>query len=195
VIDHDSLGPPLQIADAQPPPALRDALVAAISRRRRRTRFRLAVTAGALVAAAAIVLAGGVFSSGPARVLAVDTDGSWVSVQVIDGQAGAAEMTSELQKAGINGEVKLLPATPDLVGEWMGVQVVNESQPQCGSTLPPGLSCANAPLLDAGEAQMDGDALRIRSDAANKLSGKQLVFYLGRAPQPGEEPRDGPPGH
>ncbi len=179
---------------ADPPGALRGALIQAIDRRRRRRRFRFAVAGVACTAIAAALLGGGLFNSGPSRVLAVDTnDGAWIKVSILDGQAGADQMTNELQDAGINGEVQLLPATPQFVGHWMGVREINAPSAQCQSSPPPGLSCANAPLLDAGEADVNGDVLEIRSDVVDKLDGAQLVFYVGRAPQGDEQPLDAPP--
>jgi hypothetical protein len=124
-------------------------------------------------------------------------------------------MTSELQDAGINGEVKLLPAPPNFVGHWMRVEeVVNQPRP-CVLTPPARSSCeqqateyrrrnprAKATVLEArlsGQdlveaTQLGGDSLRIRADAISKLSGSHLVFYLGRARADGEQPQDAPPG-
>jgi hypothetical protein len=127
-------------------------------------------------------------------VLAIDnSEPGWVKVSILDGQAGADQMTQELQSAGIDGQVQLLPATPDLIGHWMGVREVNESSPPCGGATPAGLSCANPPLLSAGEASFSGDSLEIRSDAISKLNGAQLAFYVGRAPEGNEQPLEGPP--
>ena len=120
--------------------------------------FCFAVAGVACTAIAAALLGGGLFNSGPSRDPAVDTnDGAWIKVSILDGQAGADQMTNELQDAGINGEVQLLPATPQFVGHWMGVREINAPSAQCQSSPPPGLSCANAPLLDAGEADVNGD--------------------------------------
>ena len=183
-------------AAAQPPAALRTALVKAIGRRRRRMRFRVAIAGGACAAVAAVLLGGGLFTQGPSRVLAITDDGAWVKVHILDGQAGADEMTRELQNAGIDAEVRLLPATPELVGSWMGVREVHPPPPPpCNlpPDAPPGLECVHAPYFGANDEFTRGDLLAIRRDAVYKLAGAQFVFYAGRAPQPGEQPLDRPP--
>ena len=184
-------------AAAEPPAALRTALVKAIGRRRRRMRFRLAIAGGASAAVAAVLLGGGLLTQSPSRVLAIETDdGAWVKVRILDGRAGAEEMTRELQDAGIDAEVQLLPATPELVGSWMGVREVHPPPPPpCNlpPDAPPGLECVHAPYFGANDEFTHGDLLAIRRDAVYKLAGAQFVFYAGRAPQPGEQPLDRPP--
>jgi hypothetical protein len=184
-------------AAAQPPAALRTALVKAIGRRRRRMRFRLAIAGGACAALAAVLLGGGLLTQSPSKVLAINNDdGAWVKVRILDGQAGAEEMTRELQSAGIDAEVQLLPATPQLVGSWMGVREVHPAPPPpCNlpADAPPGLECVHAPYFGANDEFTRGDLLEIRRDAVYKLAGAQFLFYAGRAPGPGEQPLDRPP--
>ena len=76
-------------------------------------------------------------------------------MRILDGQAGAEEMTRELQNAGIDAEVRPLPAVPGLVGSWMGVREVHPPPPPpCNlpPDAPPGLTCAPAPLFKADES-------------------------------------------
>jgi hypothetical protein len=177
---------------AAPPIALRNALVDAIGRRRRRTRSRLAVGGGVCVAVVAAVLAGGVFTGGgPERVLAIDEGNDWVTVRLLDGEAGAAEMTQELQDAGIDGEVRIVPTTPWFVGQWRGVTL----GPHPGSCRPPENSpdgvdviCLN-PMLGGRDVGLDGNVFEIRRDAVNDLK-MPAIFYVGREPEAGEPPVD-----
>jgi hypothetical protein len=166
---------------AAPPIALRNALVDAIGGRRRRIRSRLAVAGGVCVAVAAAVLAGGMLTGGsPERALAIDDGNEWVTVRILDGEAGAAEMTQELQDAGIEGEVQLVPAVHRFVGGWMGVA----QDPACGE------GCSG--LADTN-ARLKGDVFRIKRAAIRKLAGTRAILYVGRKPDAGETARDFPP--
>jgi hypothetical protein len=183
-------------APTHPPVALRIALVGAIRRRRSRIRFRASVAVATSVAAAAAPFGGSVFTSGPERVLAIDDGNEWVTVRILDGQAGAAEMTQELHDAGIDGGVQSLPSTPDYVGHWMGFSLGRESPRRpCDlpKDAPPAIACANPPLFAGDDVSFAGDAFRIRRDAIYKLGETRAVFYFGREPEPGEKPLDSPP--
>lgn len=175
-------------ASTQPPAALRIALVGAIRRRRSRIRVRasVAVATGVAVVAA---LFGGVFAGGPEPVLAIDDNGGeWVTVQILDGDAGAAEMTRELQDAGFDAEVRALPTTPDQVGRWMGVALgVDPTQCDLPERVPNDVTCATPPVLDAMRGiRFADDVLRIPSDKARLLESTHVIFYLGREPEAGE---------
>jgi hypothetical protein len=189
-------------APTQPPATLRIALVGAISRRRSRIRFRTSIAVAASVAVVAALFGGGVFTGGPERVLAIDDGSEWVTVEILDGDAGAAEMTQELQDAGIDGEVRLLPAIPAFVGHWMGV---NQQEPldNTGNDTdlcelnpmgePPGTVCADPPLVGGDDADFEGDTFRIRRDVIGDLAGTHTIFYVGREPEPGETALEFPP--
>lgn len=176
---------------ADPPIALRSALVDAIGRRRRRVRSRVAVAGVVCVAVAAAVLAGGVLTGGPERVLAIDEGNEWVTVRLLDGEAGAAQMTQELQDAGIDGEVRVVPTAPGFVGQWMGVTL----GPHPGSCRRPENTpdavdaiCLN-PMLGGSAVGLDGDVFEIRRDDVNELK-TPAIFYVGREPEAGETPVD-----
>jgi len=150
------------------------------------------------VAVVAALFGGGVFTGGPERVLAIDDNGGeWVTVQILDGDAGAAEMTQELQDAGIDAEVQALPARPDEVGRWLGFNPGREA-PRRPCDLPegadPDLECVNPPLMEGGDIRFGEDVLRIRRDAIYKLGVTRSTFYVGREPAPGESPMDPPAG-
>lgn len=182
----------------QPPVALRHALVGAISRRRSRIRFRASVAVAASVAVVAALFGGGVLTGGPERVLAIDgNDGEWVTIQILDGEAGAAEMTRELHDAGIDGEVRLLPAIPEFVGHWMGLNQLDPRQaPGYCEVHPigegPRTVCAEPPLVGGDDARFEGDTFQLRRDAIGKLEGTRTIFYVGREPEPGETPLEFP---
>jgi hypothetical protein len=117
-----------------------------------------------------------------------------VSVQILDGEAGAAEMTRELQEAGIDGEVQFVPAVPAFVGQWMGIAQVDPlPRPQCSEDAPPDLICVNPPLLSGSDAGFEGEVFQIRRDAIGQLAEVRTIFYVGREPEPGEMPLDHPP--
>jgi hypothetical protein len=185
---------------SQPPAALRIALVGAISRRRSRIRFRASVAVATSVAAVAALFGGGVFTGGPEQVLAIDDGGEWVTVRILDGEAGAAEMTQELQDAGINGEVRLVPAVREFVGHWMGL---NQQDPRAESELcdlypldeTPRSVCANPPLVGGDDARFEGDTFRIRREVIADLAGTRTIFYVGREPEPGETAEEFPPAN
>jgi len=153
------------------------------------------VALGLGVAIAAVLLLVGIGSGGgggPSRALAIDSDaGPWVEVRIQDGEAGAEEMTSELQAAGINAEVRLLPAESEEIGHWLGFLRVDPP------VLPPGqdprvrdIPCLLAvppPLFASHEGYVSGDLLAIRRDA--ELADSRWIFYLGREPQADEHPQ------
>lgn len=171
------------------PAALRSALVGAIGRRRRRVRYRAAIAGGVCAAVAAALLGGGVFAGGPERVLAIENGSEWLRVQILDGDAGAAEMTQELQDAGIDGEVQQVPAVPQLVGHWMGIGV-----PRCQNKCGDPTVTSVEPGVGGIAIGLDGDTFVMRRDYISDLfPGKRLTFYVGREPEAGETPLDAPP--
>lgn len=171
----------------QPPVSLRSALVGAIGRRRRRLRVRAAIAGGVSVGIGVALLGGGVLTSGPEPVLAIDNSSEWLRVRILDGDAGAAEMTRELQDSGVDGQVQQVPAVPNLVGHWMGIGVRERpAQPGTITTVEPGIGGIAVGL--------DGNVFVMRRDYISDLfPGKRLTFYVGREPGAGEAPLDAPP--
>ena len=181
----------------QRPLALREALVDAIGRRRRRIRTRVATGCLAGVVAAT-ALGVGLSGGGPSNALAIETTRDWIEVRIVDADAAeAASMTEQLQEAGIDIEVRTIPAPADLVGSWMGLLITPPPPlPPDAEDGPGGLAPAPPPLLDEGESRTTHDVFSIRRDAVDKLAGHHFVLYLGRAPESGESPQmlsgDGP---
>lgn len=168
-------------ASTQPPAALRIALVGGIRRRRSRIRIRASAALATSVAVVAALFGGGVFTGGPEPVLAIDDNGGeWVTVRILDGEAGAAQMTQELHDAGIDGRVQRVPSVPKFVGNWMGIA----QAPRCG------LGCVG---LAGTDARFKGDAFRIKRDVIHKLAETHAILYVGRRPEAGETPRAFPP--
>jgi len=151
--------------------------VGAIGRRRSRIRFRASIAGAASVGLVAALLGGGVLAGGPEQVLAIDDNGGeWVKVRILDGEAGAAEMTRELKEAGIDGEVQLVPAIPQFVGHWMGISQVDPEQlPQHCDLYPvdatPRIVCANPPLLSGDDAGFEGDTSRFGATRSESWRG------------------------
>ena len=187
---------PVGATATEVPAALRSALVGAIRRRRSRIRFRASIACAAGLALVAALFGGGVFTGGPERVLAIDDGSTWVKVRILNGEAGAGEMTRELQEAGIDGEVRLLPAIPQAVGHWMGITLGQEAPRRpchLPEEAPPDLECANRPLLLGDDVSFAGDSFQIRRAAIYLLGETRTIFYVGREPEPGEKPLDTPP--
>lgn len=181
----------LRPAATEPPVALRTALVTAIARRRRNVRRRVA-GAGLAAGAAALALGIGLSSTGPSQALAIDTDGGkWLEIHIVNADgAEAAEMTEQLHEAGIDVEVRLLPAPDGLAGNWMGIQQVDPPPPTAPAPSSPDAPIpAPAPLLAPNESRSTSTMLAIRRDAVYKLSEVRWIFYVGREPGAGEQPQ------
>ena len=146
----------------------------------------------AIAAALVLVGIGSGGGGGPSRALAIDSDaGPWVEIRIQDEEAGAEEMTSELQAAGITAEVRLLPAESDEVGNWMGFLRVDPPVLQPGEDpRVPDIPCLLAvppPLFASHEGYVSGDLLAIRRDA--ELADSRWIFYIGREPRANEQPQ------
>src|SRR5215208_544592 len=98
----------------------------------------------------------------------------WVRVRILThGEAGAAEMTRELQDGGIDGEVRLLLAIPQAVGHGIAVSLGQEAPRRpCNlpEEAPPDLECANPSLLVGDDVSFAGDSFQIRRDAIYLLA-------------------------
>lgn len=178
-------------------PQLRSQLVNGVARERaRRKRRRRHVFAGAVVAAlaAALVLGIATLDEGDrSTALAVTRDDRWITVEIADATAEPRRMTQELRDAGINGEVKVRPVSPSLVGRWAALearpatptpgreQIVSITElvdEPPGPTGGPGLPPIERRLFSI---DFDRDKLRIPVDFKDRV-----VLTAGRAPQ-GEE--------
>lgn len=182
--------------DRSPPvpvPELGDALVSAIARRRRRMRLRVVATGLGVVAAASVLGFGGILAERPSPALAIETEGEWIEIRVLDSDAGAAQMTEELSDLGLDARVTALPADPLSVGKWLGFRLertdgrgmgphedarVAQDLLRLGGPYPNGFPAAPEPHY----------VLAIRRSAIDRVAGIRWEFLIGRELRPGEEP-------
>jgi hypothetical protein len=109
----------------------------------------------------------------------------WLDLRVADTEAGAEEMTRAIKAAGIDGEVLLIPAQGVDVGRYLGLV---KTPP-----LPPHHSGAGNRVdilqhASTGNLKPKGGELALRIAAFKAFGSDRWVFYLGRAPAPGEKP-------
>jgi hypothetical protein len=178
----------------QAPAALRRALVEAIARRRRRIRTGIVTGCAATIAVAA-ALTTGLSGTQPPKALAIQTTGNWIEVRIVNADnAEAVAMTQQLREAGLNIDVRVMPAPPSLVGDWMGIRDLDDPPPNFDPDAP--TDPAPAPLLGPGEQRMTNTLFAVRRDVVDRFEGRHFVLYVGRATQPGERPEmlfgDGP---
>jgi hypothetical protein len=164
--------------------AFGEAVGADIARRHHRRRVGR-IAAGAAAVGTAGVLVGvltfgkGGLSSGPAKALAVETEGPWLEVQILDTSADEQQMSEELQAAGLEADVHLVPTEPNLVHEWLGA---------IPGPLGPDLDAVVDGRPAPWNVTWDNDTLRIRRSVISELSGQELDLYIGRTPAAGEAP-------
>jgi hypothetical protein len=173
---------------------LRTELVNGVAREpaRRKRRQRFAASALAAVTAVLVLGIATVDVSDRSTALAVSRDDRWITVEIADATADPRRMTQELRDAGINGEVKVRPVSPSLVGRWAALEA-RPATPLPGPEAivsitelvdePPG---AAAPPSSGAERRLSAvdfhpDRLRIPVDFEDRL-----VLTAGRAPR-GEE--------
>lgn len=141
-----------------------------------RWRRWLPLTAGAIVAGviAAIVVVVGVTPSHPrgATAFAVEpvADGS-VAVKVVNTDASAREMTAQLHAAGLRVDVATEPASPQLVGTWVGASF-----------------SADVPQALAKSIISQTDGYTATLDIPKSLAG-DVILYVGVTTPTGELPQ------
>ena len=170
-------------------PELRAGLIDGVrrahGRRRRRRRLAAASTTFGLAALAlAFVLPAG----GPDRALAIEAGPEVVELRIADFRAGAQRMTRELQAAGIDGEVRLVPVKPERVGTW----VIKAEVARQGAVPLRGRERRPEERIRLREIELTDDVIRIPVEQVRDATGR-FVFYAGRAAQPGEPILDRPP--
>jgi hypothetical protein len=165
---------------------LRDPVLAELQRSSRGASRRPARALVVAAIAVAIALTAGVVSRDPAPALAVERQDGWLVLRIADVTAGEAALTRELQGAGIQGEVRLLPVPADRVGTWA---VISELANTPGT--PRSLDLAPEGVVRLGRVRYEQETLRIPI-AEVRESTRYFVFYAGRAARLGEElMRDG----
>ena len=184
---------------------LRGDLLGGIERRRRRiARRRRTALVGAPLALGAAVVAATV-PGGASSALAIDSEGSWIDLRIADVAATEAEMEHELEGVGIDAEIRLVPVTEPLVGQWACIADVADGDP-AGADLDGAGPNGASYVVRLNEVDYTPRSIRIRRDFAQGTQDGHLVFVAGRAAVGGERasadpcrdtvvaPRRGAPG-
>lgn len=125
------------------------------------------------IAATATVLAIVPATSTPSA-LAVTRTPAWLELTVADATASPEKLNDELHKAGIPGEIRVIPVPPELVGKW--ATVLNHIE----EPLQPGAVPQGRPDLDVGPSTI---RIPIKDTRGTPWD---FTFFLGRAAAPGE---------
>jgi len=153
---------------------LRHDLVRGIERDTRRRRRTARVAAGVSAAALAAALPLGLATRGPERALAITRTPTTIELRIQDASAGADQLTRELRAAGVDGEVRVVPTGPELVGRWAAVAEL------AGGTAP------ETVRLD--RIRIGSDTIAVPVEPVRESTGR-LVFLAGREPRAGESPQ------
>jgi hypothetical protein len=117
----------------------------------------------------------------------------WVVLHVAGTEAAATRMQRELKSGGINGTVRLIPARPEEVGEWLGFERMPPLPKRLHAV---GNQIDIAPDNPPGNKKPESNDIALRRSAFNAFPNARWIFYVGRAPHPGESPqllgRNGP---
>jgi hypothetical protein len=107
----------------------------------------------------------------------------WAVIRLGETRADGERMTEELQAAGIQGRVRMLPAQRQEVGTWMGFKRV----PAFGPDERPHGNVFDILLGDpAHPRRYPGNSLALRHEAFAAYPDARWVFFVGRRPGPGE---------
>ena len=150
-----------------------------------RSRARaVAATVGAVAAVALVAVVAA--TGGSSDALAITRDATTLELRIADASADAAQMTRELNDAGIRGRVLVVPVAPRLAGTWVLTGEIAGRQATCISPegRPP---VAESVRLDAIENA--GRMLRIPIARVRQSSGS-FVLIAGRDARPGERAHD-----
>jgi hypothetical protein len=165
---------------------LRGDLLGAIEQRKRRLSrlHRTASVAIPVLLIAAVVAA--TLPGGGASALAIERQGDWIELRIADVAASQAQMQRELRDAGIDADIRLVPVTEALVGQWACIAEVADADP--AGEDPDGSGPLGAAYqVRLPEVGYTPETLRIRRDFAQTTQDGRLVFIAGRAPEPGEQ--------
>ncbi len=114
------------------------------------------------------------------------TEGAWVVLHVSGTEAGARRINRELRAGPIKGKVRLTPAPPDQVGHYMGLKRVPPLPKHyhgAGNRID--IAFNDLPHVHGPSA----NDVALRRYAFNAFPNARWIFYVGRAPGPGEGPR------
>jgi hypothetical protein len=139
----------------------------------RRRPYRWPAVGAIAASAAGVFLASSVlgrpFGQGPAAFAFQTVSNDTISIRVVNSDVAAKEMTKQLHAQGLkNVSVRALPVLPQVVGHWVGMGGSADVEPS---------------VADAIGRQMSGYTSTI--EVPLHFDG-ELVFHVGRAPEPGE---------
>lgn len=161
---------------------LRTDLVGAVEAHGRRSRrLQRGAAAAAVVALVLTVSLVGLWPSGAPSALAITKTRVWVELRIADATGSPEQMNRELRAAGLDAEVRLVAAPPELIGKWAGA----ETKPVPGD----GGSTSG---FDRRRDRADVDELRqVRLDSPELVRipadyHGHVVLFAGREGKPGE---------
>ncbi|MET8002944.1 hypothetical protein [Nonomuraea glycinis] len=160
-----------KIMDEEPAPAA--------FRRRRRPLLALPIAAGALVAIFVVSLA---FGPASASALDIKVEGGYYFIEVKDMFAKPEVYEKQLRDAGLDVKLRLLPATPSLVGSTPSLVGSLASATRTGNPAKPdGIEVIDRPG-ECGKPFGCPIGIKVRKD----FTGSAKI-YLGREARPGEK--------
>jgi hypothetical protein len=173
--------PRIPDALAQPHSARRAALLSelrphAVPRRRRRLAIAAAAAAIVLVALVPALRDG---STTPA--LAVTRAGDTLELRIEDAAASGEELTRDLQEAGIDGEVRVIPVPSELVGTWAAIEEASKRPLDLTRKVSGPEEIVRLDRIEYGR-----ELLRIPVAQVRESEG-HLILWAGRAARPGED--------
>jgi len=139
---------------------------------RRRTRLVVAaVTVAALTTAVSVYAntGGGPTGHGPAAFAFEKLPDGPVRIRIVDTEVSAQEMTQQLHAQGLNISVVTIPASPQVVGDWVEATFTGGSDPADEQAV---------------SEQMAGDAPAVTIPPG--LFRRGVTLTIGRAPRRGE---------
>ena len=131
-----------------------------------------AVTVG--VALAVLLMAWG--ESRDNAALAITRDDRWLTVRLVDDDATPEEIERELRVAGIDADVRTVPAEAEFVGKWISVEV---EPPNVHAPTPE--DRAEVQLVQTLNPGADAPVVRIRADFDGRV-----YLTAGRVRKAGE---------
>jgi hypothetical protein len=113
--------------------------------------------------------------------LAVTRDGDTLELRIQDAGASGEELTRDLQEAGIDGEVRVIPVPPDMVGTWAAIEEASKRpfDPNHPTT-------GREEIVRLDRIEYGRELLRIPVAKVRESEG-HFILWAGRAARPGED--------
>jgi hypothetical protein len=170
----------------RPQPVRRAALLSELRQhpvpRRHRRRLALAAVAAA-IALAALVPA--LRDGGATPALAVTRAGDTLELRIQDAGASGEELTRDLQAAGIDGEVRVIPVPPEMVGTWLVIEEASK-RPAFDPKRPPQEQLGPEETVRLDRIEFGRHVLRLPISQVRESSG-HFILWAGREARAGED--------